>query len=98
MNRFGDLQMFQAIAVYVIVFLIVILILRELWCWYFKLNKMVSLLTEIRDYLKSGTLNIAGLVMILGMIQERLPFPGGLRWQASRRINVQTNGRVIVGH
>lgn len=27
---------------------------RELWCWYFKINDVKALLTEIRDLLKSS--------------------------------------------
>jgi hypothetical protein len=36
-----------------VIILIIMLILRELWCWYFKFNQMVSLLTEIRGSLKA---------------------------------------------
>ncbi len=32
--------------------LIIFLVGREFFCWYWKLNKVVSLLTEIRDLLK----------------------------------------------
>jgi hypothetical protein len=49
-GHFGDL--IQGIIIWLVFALIFMLILRELWCWYFKLNKMVSLLTEIRDSLK----------------------------------------------
>jgi len=41
------------IVVVSIVFLIIMLIFRELWGWYFKLNKMVSLLTDIREALQN---------------------------------------------
>ena len=51
MGNFADLA--QGIVVWLVIVLIVMLILRELWCWYFKLNKIVSLLTDIRDSLKT---------------------------------------------
>ena len=34
-------------------FLILMLILRPFWCWYFKINDVTFLLTEIRDILYS---------------------------------------------
>ena len=35
------------------VFLVIFIICRELVCWYWKINKSVALLTEIRDLLIS---------------------------------------------
>lgn len=46
--------MTETIIILVGVFLIV-LALRELACWYFKINSIVKLLSEIRDLLKNGT-------------------------------------------
>jgi hypothetical protein len=31
--------------------IVLFVLLREFWCWYFKLNKIVNLLEEIRDRL-----------------------------------------------
>jgi hypothetical protein len=36
--------------------LLVVIICREVTCWYFKFNAMVELMTEIRDLLKSRPL------------------------------------------
>ena len=36
-----------------LVFVLVFLICRELVCWYWKINKNIALLTEIRDLLKA---------------------------------------------
>ena len=35
--------------------LLIFLLLRELWCWYLKQNKIVSLLEDIRDLLENQT-------------------------------------------
>ena len=35
--------------------ILLILITREIWCWYFKLNQIRDLLTEIRDDLRGGS-------------------------------------------
>jgi hypothetical protein len=32
---------------------LIFLVLREFWCWYFKLNAILETLREIRDQLKS---------------------------------------------
>ena len=34
-----------------LIFLVAFLVLREFWCWYWKINQMVSLLREVRDLL-----------------------------------------------
>ena len=41
----------SAFAGYLIVLLIVFLLLREVMCWYWKINRALILLTEIRDAL-----------------------------------------------
>jgi hypothetical protein len=43
----------SAVLVYLLVLLIVFLIFREVLCWYWKINRAVALLTEIRDSLAS---------------------------------------------
>lgn len=36
----------------VVVLIVIFLVFREIFCWYWKINKSVALLTEIRDLLK----------------------------------------------
>ncbi len=48
----GKQKMAYALVVLAILIL-VFLICRELICWYWKINEMVSLLTDIRDLLRS---------------------------------------------
>ncbi len=43
------------ILVYVVVILVISLILREVVCWYWKINDIVALLTEIRNILRKGS-------------------------------------------
>jgi len=38
----------------IVLTLIVVLILREITCWYFKFNAILECLTEIRDILRAG--------------------------------------------
>ena len=76
MGNFQDL--IQTIIVGSIVFLIIMLILRELWCWYFKLNKMVALLTDIREALQnpgawSPALNTASTTLNSEGLEEKEP-------------------------
>ena len=40
-------EVFFSLIIYVIVVILVFLLLREFWCWYFKINKVVSLLEKI---------------------------------------------------
>lgn len=40
--------------VLILIFIVIFLICREIVCWYWKMNETVSLLTEIRDLLKSS--------------------------------------------
>jgi hypothetical protein len=41
-----------ALIVYIIVVIVIFLILREFWCWYWKINKRVALMEEIVRLLK----------------------------------------------
>ena len=43
-----------------VVILVLFLLFRELICWYWKINKHVALLTEIRDLLIAHQHNAAG--------------------------------------
>ncbi len=45
-------RFFISTAITLAVIFVFILITRELWCWYLKQNRIVELLTEIRDELK----------------------------------------------
>ena len=38
------------------IWLVIILITREIWCWYFKVNQLRDLLSDIREELR--TLNV----------------------------------------
>jgi ABC-type uncharacterized transport system permease subunit len=38
--------------IYLVIFLLILLICREISCWYFKINKTIAVLEEIRDLLK----------------------------------------------
>ena len=39
------------IAIFLVIVLVVFLVCREIVCWYWKINKSIALLTEIRDLL-----------------------------------------------
>ena len=55
MQRFDPVQMLTYNAaglVFVLLILVVVsLILREFWCWYWKINQMVGLLREVKQLL-----------------------------------------------
>jgi hypothetical protein len=44
---------FVTLITVLVIALIIFLVCRELVCWYFKINKTVELLEEIRDSLKN---------------------------------------------
>lgn len=50
MNPFGEPNI-AAILIALAVVVVVFLIVREVLCWYWKVNQAVALLTEIRDLL-----------------------------------------------
>lgn len=52
MNTFGELNLAAILTVLAIV-IVVFLIVREILCWYWKVNQALALLTEIRDLLAS---------------------------------------------
>lgn len=52
MNTFGELNLAAILTVLAVV-IVVFLIVREILCWYWKVNQAVALLTEIRDLLAS---------------------------------------------
>lgn len=54
MNTFGELNLAAILTVLAVV-VIVFLVVREILCWYWKVNQAVALLTEIRDLLASRT-------------------------------------------
>ena len=53
MNTFGSPDL-AAIVIGLAIVLVVFLLVREVLCWYWKINKTISLLTEIRDLLARG--------------------------------------------
>jgi hypothetical protein len=52
LNTFGELNV-ATILIALAVVLVVFLIVREVLCWYWKVNQAIALLTEIRDLLAS---------------------------------------------
>ena len=52
MNNSGNIL--GTVAIYFVVLLIIFLLGREIVCWYWKINKSIALLTEIRDLLAKG--------------------------------------------
>ena len=42
------------LAIFLVIVLVVFLVCREIVCWYWKINKSIALLTEIRDLLANG--------------------------------------------
>ena len=47
MSTFSLSDLLEWIVISGVVLLIVFVVLRELWCWYWKLNRIVSLLESI---------------------------------------------------
>ena len=60
-----EIQEFTVLLIIFIITLTIFLLLREFWCWYWKQNKIIALLTDIRALLETqmktgvgeGTLN-----------------------------------------
>jgi hypothetical protein len=50
MNNFGS-NIAGGFFIFAVVFVIIFLVFREVFCWYWKINQNVALLTEIRDLL-----------------------------------------------
>jgi len=49
MNEFGGL----ALLITFVIALLIFLLLREFWCWYWKINKLVSLQRETNELLRT---------------------------------------------
>lgn len=47
----GSINSETQVLVWAIAFLILMLITREIFCWYFKINQIASTLNQIRDHL-----------------------------------------------
>ena len=47
-------ELFKFAAIFLLFLIIVLLIFREIVCWYWKINHSVALLTEIRDLLRNS--------------------------------------------
>ncbi len=62
MNNTSPAEIWLTVVLVVIVMVVLFIVFRELVCWYWKINRTVALLTEIRDLLArgSGTNLIAG--------------------------------------
>ena len=50
----GQGEYFGSLALIVVITVVLFLLLREIFCWYWKINERVSLLKEIRDTLQSA--------------------------------------------
>lgn len=48
------LSSFGIVIFSIIVIVVIFLLLREFWCWFFKINQIVYLLREIRDSFQRG--------------------------------------------
>jgi uncharacterized membrane protein len=53
LNTFGTPNL-VSVLIGLAILLVVFLLVREVLCWYWKINKAISLLTEIRDLLAKG--------------------------------------------
>jgi hypothetical protein len=58
---FGDFG--GGILLYAVILLIIFLVAREFFCWYWKINRLVALLTEVRDLLagQRGSADLAAI-------------------------------------
>lgn len=51
MGNFNPQNLIAAVLIVVVILTIIGLIFREVVCWYWKINKQIALLTDIRDAL-----------------------------------------------
>ena len=56
MDNFGSI--FGILAIFLVIVLVIFLVCREIFCWYWKINQRIALLTEIRDLL-AGSANLS---------------------------------------
>ena len=54
----SDNNIMVGVGILILVSILIFLICREIFCWYFKINERVALLTDIRDLLKQGAVAI----------------------------------------
>lgn len=71
MNNFGS-NIAGGLLVFAVVAVIIFLVFREVFCWYWKINQNVALLTEIRNLLAAKSM------VPVGTTQSSLP-PAALR-------------------
>lgn len=76
MNTLGTPNL-VAILVGLAILIVVFLLVREMLCWYWKINKAITLLTEIRDLLARGYVASTPSTIKLGSSAEHRP--GDLR-------------------
>lgn len=58
MNNFGG-NVTSTLVIWLIILVIIFLVCREIFCWYWKVNQSIALLTEIRDHLARGGVSAA---------------------------------------
>lgn len=59
MNSYGG-SITSTLLITLVVLAVIFLVLREFFCWYWKINQRIALLTEIRDRLAGNTSPVAG--------------------------------------
>ena len=71
MNTLGSPNL-VAILIGLAILLVVFLLVREVLCWYWKINKAISLLTEIRDLLaRSGSAPLPSSIASVASVEPR---------------------------
>ena len=75
------------VLVVLVLTLIILMLFREFWCWYFKLNRIVSLLKEINELQQSApaTLALGASALAIGdsvqLLSDRPPSYGQMVWE-----------------
>jgi len=85
-NTSNVAQVLGAFVLYVAVLVVIFLVLREFWCWYWKINKLISLQEETNRLLRAS-LQVQGIsedAERLEFIQEEVVPPDtGLHFRYS---------------
>ena len=55
--RYNNNNFIAYLLIPLIIFIVVFLLLREVMCWYWKINERIALLTEINDFIKTQKTN-----------------------------------------
>ncbi len=76
-----EIQELTELFVIFIIILIIFLLLREFWCWYWKQNKIISLLTDIRALLESQNKTRIGEGILNNSLSDQMASTNDTRWQ-----------------